>query len=229
MSSDQGFVIDYRALVRRRRWSLIVPAFLGLVAGIALAMMLPREYVASATLAVRSPSLSGGLTPSTPADQAERIRAVSHQLLSEPILEQVARDLGLLDAAPLEDALADLRSRTSLSVPLKPLSATGRLEPDTFIVSFTGPTPEMAQSVTNRLTEAFVEATRGCARRAQRTIPSSSPVNSDQQGKPARRARLRDAKAAYRGGCQSRRWPPAARNRAPPAGRAPPARAPDRS
>ena len=144
MSSDQGVVIDYGALVRRRRWSLIVPAFLGLTAGIGLAMTLPREYVASATLAVRSPSLSGGLTSSTVADQAERIRAVSHQLLSQPILEQVARDQGLLDTAPLDDVMADLRSRTTLSVPPKPLSSTGRLEPDTFIVSFTGPTPEMA-------------------------------------------------------------------------------------
>lgn len=201
MSSDQGVVIDYRALVRRRRWSLIVPACLGLTAGIGLAMTLPREYVASATLAVRSPSLSGGLTSSTAADQAERIRAVSHQLLSQPILEQVARDQGLLDTAPLDDVMADLRSRTTLSVPPKPLSSTGRLEPDTFIVSFTGPTPEMAQRVTNRLTEAFVDANAKLREtRAEDTSEFlARQLELSKEKLSAAEAQLRDAKAAYQG------------------------------
>ena len=121
--------LDYGAILRRRRWSLILPTVLGVVVGVALTWLLPREYVATATLAVTSPSMSGGLGSSSQADQVERIRAVSHELLSTPVVEQVARDERLLDHAPLDEVVIDIRRRTTVTVPPKPLSATGRDSP----------------------------------------------------------------------------------------------------
>ena len=108
---DQPVAIDYRAIARRRRWSLLVPVVGGAVAAAALVVLLPREYVARATLAVASPSMSAG-TAASQLDLAERIRAVSHQLLSQPVVEQVARDERLLDHEPLEEVVADIRQRT---------------------------------------------------------------------------------------------------------------------
>lgn len=149
-------LVDYLAVVKRRRWSMLVPLVLSLVVGGLLVRFLPREYVSSATLAVTSASVSGNLARSTPMDLSERLRAMSHELLSEPVLEQVARDEGLLDHMSLEAVIADVRKHTVLSLPEKSLSANGKFEPDTFIVSYTGRTPDLALRITDRLTQVFV-------------------------------------------------------------------------
>ena len=58
-------------------------------------LTLPHEYKSSTTLAVTSPSMTTDVVKSSPADLAERVRAISHELLSRPVLEQVVRDEGL--------------------------------------------------------------------------------------------------------------------------------------
>ena len=201
MQQESEARVDYFAVVRRRRWSLIVPALLGLMVGVALAMLLPREYVATATLAVTSPTMSGGLASTTPADQVERIRAVSHELLSSPVVEQVARDERLLDTAPLEDVVTDIRRRTLVSVPPRPLSSTNRLEPDTFIVSYSGQSPELAQRVANRLTQVFVE-THSKMRETRAEDTSAfleRQLANSRERLSAAETRLREAKASFQG------------------------------
>jgi polysaccharide chain length determinant protein (PEP-CTERM system associated) len=193
--------LDYGAILRRRRWSLILPTVLGVVVGVALAWLLPREYVATATLAVTSPSMSGGLGSSSQADQVERIRAVSHELLSTPVVEQVARDERLLDSAPLDEVVIDIRRRTSVTVPPKPLSATGRLEPDTFLVAYSGQTPEIAQRVANRLTQVFVE--KHSKMRETRAEDTSAflerQLTNSRERVNAAETNLREAKASFQG------------------------------
>lgn len=200
MHEEKESTVDYGAVLRRRRWSLIVPTVLGLLVGGVLALLLPREYVATATLAVSSPSMGGGLANTTQSDQVERIRAISHELLSSPVVEQVAREEGLVRGDNLDQVVVDIRRRTEVRVPPRPLSTT-RLEPDTFIVSYTGQTPELAQRVANRLTRVFVEThskmreTRAEDTSAflQRQLTLSRDKLTEAED------RLRDAKAAYQG------------------------------
>jgi len=201
MQQESETTLDYGAVLRRRRWSLIIPTLLGLLVGVALAVLLPREYVAAATLAVTSPSMSGGLAPTTQADQVERIRAVSHELLSSPVVEQVARDERLLDAAPLDAVVTDIRRRTQVTLPQRSLSSTNRVEPDTFIVSYTGQSPELAQRVANRLTQVFVEKhSRMRETRAEDTAAFlERQLENSQEKLSAAETNLREAKASFQG------------------------------
>jgi polysaccharide chain length determinant protein (PEP-CTERM system associated) len=201
MTQESEARIDYGAVLRRRRWSLILPTLLGVIVGIALTVLLPREYVATATLAVTSPTMSGGLAPSTQADQIERIRAVSHELLSSPVVEQVAHDERLLDSAPIEAVVTEIRSRTTVTVPPRPLSSTNRFEPDTFIVSYSGQSPEIAQRVANRLTQVFVEKhSRMRETRAEDTSAFlEKQLNNSRERLNDAETRLREAKASFQG------------------------------
>jgi polysaccharide chain length determinant protein (PEP-CTERM system associated) len=193
--------IDYRAILRRRRWSLIVPTVLGVSVGIALAVLLPREYEATATLGVSSPGISATLTPPTPQDLAERVRAVSHGLLSQAVVEQVARDERLLDERSLSEVVLDLRRRTTLAVPPRPLATSGRLEPDTFIISHTNSTAELAQRVTNRLLEVFIQThSKSRETRAEDTSAFlDRQLTLSRERLDAANTRLRDIKARYQG------------------------------
>ena len=111
MEERSMHLFDYLAVVRRRRWWLVIPIAIGMLVGIALVLTLPREYQSSTTLAVTSPSMTTDLVKSSPTDLAERVRAISHELLSRPVLEQVVRDEGLADAASMDAAVADIRGR----------------------------------------------------------------------------------------------------------------------
>ena len=155
MEEPRVHLFDYFAVLKRRRRWLIVPIVAGIVAGAALALVLPREYQSSTTLAVTSPSLSSDLVKSTPADLAERLRAISHELLSRPVLERVARGEGLSGDA-MDRAIGSIRSRASVSLP-KTLASGTRSGPDTFLVTYVGRTPEETERVTNRLATAFIE------------------------------------------------------------------------
>lgn len=201
MEQDSETRVDYVAVAKRRRWSVIVPTLLGVATGVALAMLLPREYVATATLAVTSPSMSGGLASTTPADQIERIRAISHELLSSPVVEQVARDEGLVETAPIETVVTGIRRRTTVAVPPRSLSSTGRIEPDTFVVSYTGKSPELAQRVANRLTQVFVDMhSKMRETRAEDTSAFLARQLANSREKlDAAETRLREAKASFQG------------------------------
>jgi polysaccharide chain length determinant protein (PEP-CTERM system associated) len=149
-------LFDYAAVLRRRlRW-IVIPIVLGVVVGGLLALLLPRQYQSSTTLAVTSPSMTSDVVKSTPADQTERLRAISHELLSAPVLERVARDEGLVQDGSIDTAMAAIRSRAAVTLP-KTLASGSRSGPDTFLVTYTGRTPDETQRVANRLATAFIE------------------------------------------------------------------------
>jgi uncharacterized protein involved in exopolysaccharide biosynthesis len=147
-------VFDPLAVARRRMWSLALPLAAGAVVGLLLIWLLPREYVAAATIVVTTPSVSSDLAKSA-QDPADRARAISQELLSLPVIAQVAREEGMLTGTGDEDVVAGIRARTIVSLPLKTLVARG--DPDTFVVSYAGPTADEAQRVTNRLLKVFIE------------------------------------------------------------------------
>jgi polysaccharide chain length determinant protein (PEP-CTERM system associated) len=149
-------LFDYLAVVKRRKWYLILPIVAGILIGGLLALVLPREYQSATTLAVTSPSMSTELVKSTPADLAERVRAISHELLSRPVLERVVRDEGMAEDSSVDSAIGAIRARAQVSLP-KTLSSGSRTGPDTFLVTYTGKTPEQTQRIANRLATAFIE------------------------------------------------------------------------
>ena len=154
MTTNDEVVFDPLAVARRRLWSLALPLVAGAVVGVLLVVLLPREYVAAATIVVTTPSVSADLAK-TQSDPSERARAISQELLSLPVIAQVAKEEGLLTGTGDEDVIAGIRARTTVSLPLKAL--VSRSDPDTFVVSYAGPTADEAQRVTNRLLKVFIE------------------------------------------------------------------------
>ena len=154
MTTNDEVVFDPLAVARRRLWSLALPLVAGAVVGVLLVVLLPREYVAAATIVVTTPSVSADLAKSQ-SDPSERARAISQELLSLPVIAQVAKEEGLLTGTGDEDVIAGIRARTTVSLPLKAL--VSRSDPDTFVVSYAGPTADEAQRVTNRLLKVFIE------------------------------------------------------------------------
>jgi succinoglycan biosynthesis transport protein ExoP len=201
MEDTHVHALDYLSVLRRGKWWLILPIVVSIGVGIALVRYLPKQYKSSATVAVVAAGVSSNLVgPAAPFDNEERMRAVSQQLLSNPVLRRVAREQGLA-TAPDDALLGRLRSSVTISVP-DPVATTN--EPrrfDTFIVSYVDENPARAQHVANGLAAVFVdENSKTRERRAEHT---ATFIASQLAGSHARlgdlEAQLRRAKESHIG------------------------------
>jgi succinoglycan biosynthesis transport protein ExoP len=201
MEETHVHALDYLTVLHRRKWWLIVPILASIGVGVALVHYLPKQFKSSATVAVTAAGVSPNLVgPVAPFDNVERIRAVSQQLLSAPVLMRVAREEGLA-AAPDEALLGRLRSAVTVSVP-EPVTTTD--EPrrfDVFIVSYVDEDPARTQRVANRLAAAFVDDSSNA--REQRAEHTASFIASQLAASQSRlgefEARLRHAKESHIG------------------------------
>ena len=193
-------LLDYLAVLKRRRWWLAVPIAIGIFVGVALVLTLPREYRSYTTLVVTTPNMTTELVKSSPTDLAERVRAISYELLSRPVLEQVVRDEGLAAPESMDRAIADMRGRSSVSLP-KALASNSRTGPDAFQVTYVGRNPEVTERVTNRLASVFIaQHSKLRETRAEDTSAFlATQLGQSRDRLKAVEARLRQMKEAYMG------------------------------
>ncbi len=193
--------LDYLNVFLRRKWWLIVPILLSIVVGLVLVRVLPKEYRSTATLAVAAPLVSPNFVYQTvQLDNQERLRALSQQMLSAPILSRVI-DEEKLGSATDERLISRLRSSIAIGVPdpVAQVSEPRRL--DAFLVSYGDPDPARAQAVTNRLVTVFVdENSRRRAANAEGTAAFiSMQLNVTGERLSQLESRLRASKESYMG------------------------------
>jgi polysaccharide chain length determinant protein (PEP-CTERM system associated) len=198
--------LDYLSLVRRWRWWLATPLVVCVLAGVALAVLLPRVYRAQATIAVTAPRLSTDIVGqgSVALSREERIRAISQQLVSRPVIEQVVVAENLAQDRPVSAVVDELLAPQRIKVELTPLlrqAAAERAPIDAFHVSYSDQVPERAQRITNRLATVFVEVnSRSREERAEDTAAFiSNQLGDSKRRLDALEERLRQAKEAYMG------------------------------
>ena len=192
--------LDYVSVLRRGKWWLIAPVILSIVVGAALVRFLPRQYTASATIAVLSPGVAPNLVgPPSAQDNGDRVRAVSQQLLSSRVLTRVAMEAGLSPSAD-EALLGQMRLNATVSVP-PPVATDDPKRLDTFIISYVDEDPARAQKVANTLAKVFVDDNSRA--RQQRAESTSSFISAELAASQMRldqlQVKLRRAKESHIG------------------------------
>jgi polysaccharide chain length determinant protein (PEP-CTERM system associated) len=198
--------LDYLSLVRRRKWWIIVPAVVCIVGGALLALLLPRVYRSAATITMSSPAVSADLLKQAgPMPRDERVRAISEQLLSRAVLEQVVREEHLALNGDVNAAVDRLLQPNRIKVEptqlLKQVATPQGAALDAFLLSYGDEAPAQAQRVTDTLARVFVEASSRT--REARAEDTSAFVNAQLASSKRRlddiEGRLRKAKEAYMG------------------------------
>jgi succinoglycan biosynthesis transport protein ExoP len=163
--------LDYISVFNRRKWWFLVPMTLALIVGGLLVWKLPRTYQATTTIAVSAARLAPNVVGVVVMDRAERMHAVSQQLLSRTVLERTARLEHLDQDGSIESAIGRIRGSVSVTpsdsitpgagaatgTPDKSLSPDQKAQLDTYQVSVVDGSPEDAQRIVNRLAQVFVE------------------------------------------------------------------------
>ena len=199
MEDSHVHALDYLSVFRRRKWWLLAPILASIAVGALLVRYLPKQYRASATVAVAASGVSPSLVgQSAPFDNEERLRTISQQLLSTPTLARVAREerLGGDDAV-----IGRLRSAVTITVP-DPVATTNEARHlDSFIVSYADADAARTQRITNRLASVFVdESSKTREQRAEHTSAFiASQLSASQSRLADLEARLRRAKESHIG------------------------------
>ena len=149
------FVIE---LIIRRRWMIMIPFCCALIAGMYLAITLPKVFEAKTLILVESQRVPQNYVQSiVTEDTAQRINTISQQILSRTNLEKIIRDFNLFsgpayESMYLEDKVGSLRKRISIDV-----ITDRRRETEAFTITYKGKTPEKVMQVANGLASYFIE------------------------------------------------------------------------
>ena len=197
--------LDYLSAFKRRKWWFIAPVALSIVVAALLVWLLPRTYQSTATVGLSSARVETNLVGGHSLDRGERMRAISQQLLSRPVLERAARLEGLDERESIDAAVGRLRG--SIEIAFGQTAIRDVLTPDqralldAYEVNFTDSTAADAQRVLNRIIEVFVE--EHSKSREVRAQDTSELISAQLRESEARlmslETRLRDAKEAHMG------------------------------
>lgn len=145
-------------LVIRRRWLILIPFSLSVIAGICLAFLLPKTFEVSTLILVEAQRVPEDYVQSVVSlDFDARINTISQQILSRTNLEKIINNLGLYKDPKyenffMEEKIEHMRKMISVDV----TRHRGR-SPDSFKISFKGDNPDEVVKVANSLASYFID------------------------------------------------------------------------
>src|SRR5438874_11141791 len=150
---------DYWAIVRRRRWWLIAPLFLGWALVVGATWSIPAMYRSETMIIVEQQKVPEHyVVPNVAADLQQRLQSMTQQILSRTRLQGIIQTFHLYAG---EGNVADsetLVERMRQDIKIDLVSAPGRPgELTAFKISYSARTPTLAQQVTGELTSLFIE------------------------------------------------------------------------
>ncbi|RLC31789.1 MAG: protein GumC [Deltaproteobacteria bacterium] len=154
---DVTDITQYLDMAQRRKWWIIIPFLLTLLAGLAYALMAPKVYRAETLILVQSPKVPQDYVRSIISTSAEdRLRTITQQVTSRTNLEKIIREYGLYSEA--ENKTLTLDQKVALFRKNIDIQTTrGRREgPSSFSISFSGKDPKKVMQVTNTLASNFI-------------------------------------------------------------------------
>ncbi len=156
---------DYLAILRRRKKTFLVPAFLVFAAAVALAMWLPPVYESHATILIEQQEIPSDLVRSTVTSYAgERIQIISRRVMTSANLQHIIEKFDLYPKLrrqrSLSSVIEKMRGNTSLEMisadVVDPRSRRPGKATIAFQIGFAHNDPMMAQQVAAELVSLFL-------------------------------------------------------------------------
>lgn len=194
---------DLVAIVKRRKFWIIVPFLAVVVLGIALSPLVPRTYKSTTTILVVPPTVSSVYVRPSSTDVANRLQTVGLQVTSGPGFVHLIESLNLYPDlrknGKINAAIAAMRK--DITVAVAPDATDGKGNVGAFTVSYIGPTAAKTQKATNGIANLFVdENTKEGHQSAQGTDTFlAAQVAEAQQRLAAQQARIQAFKDAHLG------------------------------
>jgi uncharacterized protein involved in exopolysaccharide biosynthesis len=162
---SSNFLPYLPSIILQRKWLLVIPAVLALIAALATAFLLPVKYQSRAVLLVEAPLLPGdiALDPSGAEVVDQRMARIRQQVLSRPQLIELIQRNGLYQTEMSTRSLSEVIGLMRSAIAIEPVTADiqasggGRRSTIAFGMSFFYNDPVKAQAVAQALTEQVLQ------------------------------------------------------------------------
>jgi polysaccharide chain length determinant protein (PEP-CTERM system associated) len=194
---------EYWAVLRHRRWYLILPLIIGWVALLGSTWLIPTRYRSDTVILVEQQQVPEQyVVPNVTADLQTRMKSMSEQILSRTRLLAIADKLNLYvgDRGRMDQEALVARMRDDITINLVTTNSR-RQELTAFKISYSGSSAAVAQQVTTELGSLFIdENLRSRAQASENTTSFfESQLSEARKDLDEQESRLRDFKAKYLG------------------------------
>jgi polysaccharide biosynthesis transport protein len=157
---------DYWAMLRRQRWVILASAFTCWLLVWGVSWLLPASYESDAVILVQQQQVSPNLVaPSVDVSLEAQLESIRQQVLSRTRLQPIIdtyhlypKHHGVLALFDPSDPVAQMQTKdVQIKLVEAPSHANNQETLTAFDISYSAPTPELAQSVNQKLTELFVQ------------------------------------------------------------------------
>lgn len=157
---------DIIAILWRRKWQVIIPAFLLLAASVVVALVWPKTYQSKATILIEEPDVVMGVEGTPIADNRadQRVQVITQQILSSENLIKLINKFDLYPEARASGRYAivvsSLRDRISVDFISAEVNDPRMVRPGqatiAFTISFVDEDPKTAQMVVEELVSLYL-------------------------------------------------------------------------
>ena len=157
---------DYVAIVKRRKWSLILPVIIIVFVTGIVALALPSIYKSTSTILIEEKGIPDDFVKATVTSYAEqRLQSIHQRILSFSRLVEVINRFNLYPELKDKWTTEEIVAKMKEDIAMEPISSemvdrrTGRPSEATiaFSLSYEGKNPDTVQRVADVLTSQFLE------------------------------------------------------------------------
>lgn len=193
---------DYLAILRRRKWQLILPILVLLPVALLVAMQLPPVYRSTATILIEQQEIPAELIRTTVTSFADqRIQVIKQRVMTlrnlGDLIEKYELYPDIRRQRSLNAAVAEMRENVDLDMisasVVDPRSGNAKEATIAFSLSFNSGSASVAQKVTNELVSLFMNEN---LRQREAAVEEASAFLRDEAEKLADRIRELEAALA---------------------------------
>lgn len=159
MSKHELAFEDYKQILRRRLWMLVIPAVLCAIAGYVVSIFLPSKYTSETVVLVDQPTVPENFVkPVIGGDVNQRLASMQEQIFSRTRLQEIIDKFGLykkdIGRLSTEEMVERLRKSITVS-PVRPMAETRANGLPGFTVSATASQAFLAQQICAEISTFF--------------------------------------------------------------------------
>jgi len=194
---------DYWAVIRRRRWWFVFPAFLVWAVVCAISWFLPASYKSETLILVEQQKVPEQYVVSNVAnDLQDRLQSMTQQITSRTRLLRLIDQFNLYSNQRSHAGTDELVERMRNDIDIELMQAPGRKDNlSAFRISYSSRDPHIAQQVTNELTSFFIDENLEARREESESTTGflDSQLEQARQGLSGQEEKVRDFKSRYLG------------------------------
>jgi polysaccharide chain length determinant protein (PEP-CTERM system associated) len=154
-------VEDYKSILRRRIWVLVLPVVLLSAGAYVVSLFLPARFKSETIILVEGPAVDPAIVkPIAGGDPNQRLATMREEILSRTRLQQIVEKFDLyrdeVNRRPMEELVARLRSTIDVSA-VRPMDRTNANGLPGFTIGVTAGQSQLAQHICTEITSMFLQ------------------------------------------------------------------------